>query len=600
MAKARKRQQADDADAPSQTNNMNIGVYEKNDSKNNGNPIQRHKQNLKRTFRDFLNLRQGRLVKKITSYMELLQTTLHYLTCTSCTLVIVIVTVVSLSTFNDEEQQQQQQQSKLLSICMGYLFIGRPILSTLYVVCSGSGSGRSNTTTVMTRIIALSFLLSIICNQLPKFISALVSCFAVFVFGLASRQLGSNHHHQSSSTTSTSSKLEIQQASRQLGSHHHRHSSPEQSSKLEQQQQSPPQAHPPHRIQTIWTSLGLKERAVLGAITLVISLLIENFLIWVVSATYQPGIAGEYTPLQDNGRLILEQLAMKVYNVDAPWKAKRSLQILRNVLNVQWALVSSFGASLVCVELQLGQQQQSKQQQSQRTLAGIAFHALLTLASARIIRTISFALTVLPSQVQNCYASHFPSLPPNEWGEWLMIGFLPNTRGGCNDLILSGHATVTSTIACAFTSVASNTKFAIAVWTLVALDYGIESYEGLHYSVDMWLGCIVTCLLWQLTKSLEMVDDGTAGGSDEQDATIQANETAATKPPPLDAQVVGMYALPAIIAFGVLTVVPEAYINYFLILYSAWAGITMAKYGFTNFVQHVLLCELCFGLGAYL
>ena len=317
-----------------------------------------------------------------------------------------------------------------------------------------------------------------------------------------------------------------------------------------------------------------------------------------VSATYQPGINGDFTPLQDNGRLIFESIAMRIYNVKAPWQARRYLQRLRDGLNVQWALVSSLGSSLVCLELQLGQQTpsttSSHQRRQQRTLAGVAFHALTTLASARIIRTISFALTVLPSQVSNCYASHFP-LPPEEWGEWLMVGFLPNTRGGCNDLILSGHATVTSTIACAFTSVAANTKFSVAVWTLVALDYAIESYQGLHYSVDMWLGCIVTCLLWQLTKSCEfgMVHEEQRRSKGKEEQSQQAAS-------PLDAKVVSMYALPAVIAFMVLTVVPEAYINYFLVGYSAWAGVILARQGFTNFLQHVLLCELCFGLGAYL
>lgn len=185
-----------------------------------------------------------------------------------------------------------------------------------------------------------------------------------------------------------------------------------------------------------------------------------------------------------------------------------------------------------------------------------------------------------------------------------MVGFLPNTRGGCNDLILSGHATVTSTIACAFTSVAANSTFSIAVWTLVALDYGIESYQGLHYSVDMWLGCIVTCLLWQLTKSLEFL-----GGEEGEELQQQPqNENARTttmmkqqsQPSPLDATIVGIYALPAIGAFAVLTVVQEAYINYFLVIYSGVAGVILARHGFTNLLQHVLMCELCFGLGAYL
>jgi hypothetical protein len=47
-------------------------------------------------------------------------------------------------------------------------------------------------------------------------------------------------------------------------------------------------------------------------------------------------------------------------------------------------------------------------------------------------------------------------------------------------------------------------------------------------------------------------------------------------------------------------VVPEAVVNYFLVGYSIWAGVVFARCGFTIYVQHILICELCFGLGAYL
>lgn len=175
-----------------------------------------------------------------------------------------------------------------------------------------------------------------------------------------------------------------------------------------------------------------------------------------------------------------------------------------------------------------------------------------------------------------------------------MVGFLPNSRGGCNDLILSGHATVTSTLGCASTSVASNTRFSMALWTLMALDYSIEAYQGLHYSVDMWLGCIVTCLLWQLTKPLEL-----EGESEERTRSRVKGATVA-KAPPLDAKVVAMYAAPAFLGFVILTTIPEAIVNYFLVGYTLWAGGIFAQWGFTNFSQHILLCLLFVTLGTYL
>ncbi|KAL7447646.1 hypothetical protein ACHAWC_001588, partial [Mediolabrus comicus] len=342
-----------------------------------------------------------------------------------------------------------------------------------------------------------------------------------------------------------------------------------------------------------WSRLNLKERAAVGTLAVVVSLLTENFLIWVVSATYQPGIVGSPTPLQDNGRIVLESLAKKLWNVEESWMAKRPLQSIRDILNVQYALVAALGASFVCLELQLG-----GKKTSHRSLAGLALHALMTLASARLIRTISFVLTVLPSQVPNCYRRHFPP-PPDNWKDWILVGMLPSSRGGCNDLILSGHATVTSTIACASTSVSSDMSFSVAVWTLIALDYSIEAYQGLHYSVDMFLGGIVTCLLWHLTAPLENEGELEQMHKKEQSRKKGGDGDIALVPP-LDATVVAMYASPAILAFFILAVFPEASVNYFAILYSVVAGIIFKKHGFTNFLQHELLCLLTFTIGVYL
>ena len=158
-------------------------------------------------------------------------------------------------------------------------------------------------------------------------------------------------------------------------------------------------------------------------------------------------------------------------------------------------------------------------------------------------------LTVLPSQVPDCYRQHFP-MPPDTWKEWLLVGFLPNSHGGCNDLILSRHTTVLTTLGCACTSVAYNAKFSVAVWTLVAVDFGIESYQGLHYSVDMWLDCIVTSLLWQLTKELEIA------GEREQKALNKLSFTNdGLSQLALDGQTVAMYAAPAFLGFIILTLV---------------------------------------------
>lgn len=452
----------------------------------------------------------------------------------------------------------EKLQSTMVKIGMGYLFIAKPLLSTLAVCCSGDLGQRGGETT--TRIVALFFLLSIVCNQFPKWLSAFVACSAIFAFGLAAHQL----------------------AAQQSGSK----ATPSQSGEVATMKK-----YDSNLFQRIWSRLDLKERACVAAFAVVVSLLIENFMIWTVSATYQPGIGGSPESLQDNGRIVLEKLASVVFNqgngFDSSWMAKRTLQTLRDGLNVQYALVSSFGASLVCLELQLGDAS------SRRSLAGLALRALTTLASARIVRMISFSLTVLPSQVPNCYERHFPP-PPEHWKEWIMVGMIPSSRGGCNDLILSGHATVTSVLGCGLTSVASDTSFSIAVWTLIALDYSIETFQGLHYSVDMWLGCIITCLLWKLTSPLEM------GGHRDQLQNGNAQKAGAAKPSPINGTTAVMYALPALLSFLILTVVPEEYFNYFLIAYSGSAAVYFTKCGVTPLLQHILLCMLCFGLGTYL
>jgi hypothetical protein len=156
----------------------------------------------------------------------------------------------------------------------------------------------------------------------------------------------------------------------------------------------------------------------LAVLTMIAVLLTENFLIWVVSATFPDGqsIRTAPPPLQDNGQRVLRHV---VADLD-----RRQVVGLRRVWNTQWALVACLGASFVVVELF----------HPSRTLYSLGTHAVLTVAAARSIRTISFLMTVLPSQVQNCYAQRFPYPPPDDIWEWIWVGMLPRAHGGCNDL----------------------------------------------------------------------------------------------------------------------------------------------------------------------
>ena len=96
-----------------------------------------------------------------------------------------------------------------------------------------------------------------------------------------------------------------------------------------------------------------------------------------------------------------------------------------------------------------------------------------------------------------------------------MVGMTPQSHGGCNDLIVSGHATVTATMACVSVSLANDSLFTVAVAWLLGMDYLVEVYEGFHYSVDMWMGAVLCSLLWRVWKPIE--DNNT----DRNAATLQ-------------------------------------------------------------------------------
>jgi hypothetical protein len=184
---------------------------------------------------------------------------------------------------------------------------------------------------------------------------------------------------------------------------------------------------------------GVGPITVLLAVAVVIAVLLtENFLIWVVSATFEAGqnVRTEPPPLQDNGQRVLKYVLSSL--------SKSQVVGLRRLWNTQWSLVSCLGASFAFVELQHARPTSTTNQSGHRTLFGLATRMAWTMAMARLVRTVSFLLTVLPSQVHNCYAQRFPVPPPTDWAAWVWVGLIPRSHGGCNDLIISGHATVTS------------------------------------------------------------------------------------------------------------------------------------------------------------
>ena len=117
-------------------------------------------------------------------------------------------------------------------------------------------------------------------------------------------------------------------------------------------------------------------------------------------------------------------------------------------------------------------------------------------AYARAIRTVAFLLTVLPNPRPGCYSRRFPPVPDNV-ADLLRIGFgRRRSGGGCNDLVLSGHAVIYAACCCAFSEFAPGVASKIMWFALVR-----SSVRGpltqQHYSVDMFLASAVTALTWR-------------------------------------------------------------------------------------------------------
>jgi hypothetical protein len=323
-----------------------------------------------------------------------------------------LVCVLMLSKF--------KSHSQLISYIIAAQIISLPAMLTMAVAM---GLNSTPTDLPHQRYIPLVTIATIVGGQLPIFLSSAMANGAIVVFGLASRPVP---------ISQTIDKANASNANRFAG------------------------------------PLG----TVLAAILMTSMLLVENFFIWVVSATYKPSqnISTLPTPLQDNGQIILRYIFDDILEL-----TKHKVVNFRNQIAVEWILVSGLGLSLVALEMDGARMK--------RSLWSMARRALLTLAFARATRTFSFLITVLPSQNPRCYFSHFPNPPPEDWYSWLMTGLIPQANGGCNDLIISGHATITSTLACLVTSIVGKPMFTTAIWMFLSIDYMVEIYEGFHYSV---------------------------------------------------------------------------------------------------------------------
>lgn len=313
-------------------------------------------------------------------------------------------------------------------------------------------------------------------------------------------------------------------------------------------------------------------KAAQGAIFLTVVLLLENFFVWVVAATYGAGIDGSPERLQDNGQIMQRHLLHEMMGL-----TKKSMVHMRKIFNVQWALTASLGLTFGVLDLQMVKG---------RTVWGLALRTLLVLAALRAIRVVSFLLTVLPSQNPECYRQHFPP-PPKDWYSWIEIGIRPQSHGGCNDLIISGHATVLTTFTCFATSVAGHKLVSIALWSMLTIDFLLEVYEGFHYSVDMWLGALIGCMMWRILAPVEEIDSQLSG-------TKLKALSSATRLEILT------YATPAMAAYIDIIFVPHNYQSYLTIIFLLYAVIHAIRLGFTHFLQMELFTLMFLAITVWL
>jgi len=376
------------------------------------------------------------------------------------------------------------------------LFIGIFIILPLLVLLVETVRPQNGT---LHRCITGSFLLSLVMNHAPAFISKLCAILLVTLCGL----ITTTRTHAVPTMKNISSELNLNRAANGW-----RPPSPDRDPNNIIHGEDDDE-----NVTIVPASrnrIDPKYRATLAVLVLAIVMVIENFFIFVVSYANGASHAPPYpAPLQDNGQLIMQYVFETYYHL--PYQ---TVQDIRDLINIQWALVCAFGVALLLLDLGFGIPQS-------KSIWSVSCQALLTLSCVRFIRTVSFALTVIPSQTEDCFYNRFGlgfdpdsnvTIPVPEFpsADWWMEGFTPRVDGGCNDLIISGHATITSVLGCVTTSFMNGGGGGnkprssswgwgwgiLAIWLLLSVDFAIEVYQGYHYSVDMFLGMMLTRLIF--------------------------------------------------------------------------------------------------------
>eukprot|EP00879_Flechtneria_rotunda_P013945 GHRR01014564.1.p1 GENE.GHRR01014564.1~~GHRR01014564.1.p1 ORF type:complete len:201 (+),score=33.85 GHRR01014564.1:1051-1653(+) len=127
---------------------------------------------------------------------------------------------------------------------------------------------------------------------------------------------------------------------------------------------------------------------------------------------------------------------------------------------------------------------------------GVMARFCLTICFSRILRTVCFMSTVLPSPRPGCYRHRFPA-PPEDWWGIIVVGIRElRGFGGCNDLIFSGHGAFWTMGPLVFQTYYPNKFSAGLLWTALVQTSIRDVIDKQHYSVDMFLAVVVTWAVW--------------------------------------------------------------------------------------------------------
>lgn len=228
-------------------------------------------------------------------------------------------------------------------------------------------------------------------------------------------------------------------------------------------------------------------RAVVFILAVVV---VENFATWATSASDQRKYF--YTPLQDNAEIALL------------WLFKRYPAARRTLID-GWGvdthfMLHAFVALAVSVLWDL----------SPHSGFGMGARFMDTIAWTHLLRTFAFMTTVLPNPKLHCYRRNFPQVPDN-WADFVRIGFSAKRGSGCNDLVISGHGVVYTAVALAlhefFPAPLSLCGPRTLGWIALVKLCIQETLDKTHYSVDMFLAVVLTYLVWKWRERVYRADD---------------------------------------------------------------------------------------------